>query len=136
MPAQRVLVPDRLRRPPATGWSWVDRLFLRQYADRLSQHAILLYFGLAAVSDKHGMSFYADVTLATLFRMTLPELVEAREELLALDLIAHEVRFTQVLCLPTPRTRRAGSPVVGVTPLGEILRQMIHSTHDTERDTP
>ena len=29
---KRVLVPSRLRRPPATGWSWVDRRFLREHA--------------------------------------------------------------------------------------------------------
>ena len=37
----------------------------------LSREAVLLYFFLAAVADKHGLSFYADGTLATLLRMTL-----------------------------------------------------------------
>ncbi len=27
---KRILVGERLRRPPATGWSWVDRRFLRE----------------------------------------------------------------------------------------------------------
>jgi hypothetical protein len=40
---------------------------------------VLLYFFLSAVPDKHGLSFYADVTLATLSRMTLPALIQARE---------------------------------------------------------
>jgi hypothetical protein len=40
---------------------------------------VLLYFFLSAVADKHGLSFYADVTLATLSRMTLPALIQARE---------------------------------------------------------
>ena len=47
---KRVLVPSRLRRPPATGWSWVDRRFLREYAERLSREAVLLYF----FSDRRG----------------------------------------------------------------------------------
>ena len=62
---KRILVPARLRRPPATGWSWVDRRFLREHADHLSREAVLLYFFLAAVADHHGLSFYSDHTLAS-----------------------------------------------------------------------
>src|SRR5262249_44921860 len=43
---KRVLVPSRLRRPPATGWSWVDRRFVREHAEGLSREAMLLYFFL------------------------------------------------------------------------------------------
>ena len=107
MPPKPILVAARLRRPPATGWSWVDRRFVREHMADLSREAVLLYFFLAAVADKHGLSFYGDGTLATLLRMTPPALIEARGELLARDLIAHEVRFTQVLSLPPPgQTRR------------------------------
>ena len=88
---KRILVPARLRRPPATGWSWVDRRFLREHAEHLSREAMLLYFFLAAVADRHGLSFYGDGTLAALLRMTLPALLQARDELLARDLIAHEM---------------------------------------------
>src|SRR5205823_3321158 len=81
---------------------WMDRRFVFEHMAHLSREAVLLYFFLAAVADKHGLSFYADGTLATLLRMTLPALIQAREELLAHDLIAHEVRFTQVLSLLPP----------------------------------
>ena len=57
---KRILVADRLRRPPATGWSWMDRRFLREHGDHLSREAMLLYFFLAAVADRHGLSFYSD----------------------------------------------------------------------------
>src|ERR1700733_479656 len=97
MPQTPILVPARLRNPPKTGWSWVDRRFLREHAAHLSRDAVLLYFFLTAVADKHGVSFYGDGTLATLLRMTLPALIQARNELLDRDLIAHETRFTQVL---------------------------------------
>ena len=70
--------------------------------DHLSREAVLLYFFLAAVADKHGLSFYGDGTLAALLRMPLPALLQARDELLAHDLIAHETAFTQVLSLPPP----------------------------------
>ena len=45
------------------------------------------------------------------------------------DLIAHEVRFTQVLSLPPPGQRRRNEPGQGLMQLGEILRQAIASTH-------
>jgi hypothetical protein len=122
---KRVLIPARLRRPPATGWSWVDRRFVREHAERLSRDAVLLYFFLTAVADKQGLSFYGEGTLATILRMPLPALVQARDELLAHDLIAHEARLTQVLSLPPPRSQ----PGQGLMPLGELLRQAIATPH-------
>ena len=94
MTQKPILVPSRLRRPPTTGWSWVDRRFVREHMAYLSREAVLLYFFLSAVADKHGLSFYGDGTLVVQFRMTLPTLVEARDELLARDVIARETRFT------------------------------------------
>ena len=125
MTRKPILVPSRLRRPPTTGWSWVDRRFVREHVAYLSREAVLLYFFLAAVADKHGLSFYGDGTLATLLRMTPPALIQARDELLARDLIAHEVRFTQVLSLLPPRRRCHGEPDQGLLQLGDILRQAV-----------
>jgi hypothetical protein len=136
MPPTPILVPERLRRPPATGWSWVDRRFVREHAARLSRDAVLLYFFLSAVADRHGLSFYGDATLAALLRMPLPALVEARDELLAHDLIAHEARFTQVLSLPSPLQQRSGQPGGGLTQRGAILRRAIASPPDQERGAP
>ena len=129
---KRILVPARLRRPPETGWSWVDRRFVRERMSHLSREAVLLYFFLSAVADRHGVSFYGDGTLACLLRMTVPALVHAREELLAHDLIAHEVRFTQVLSMPPPGQHRRDEPGQRLMQLGEILRQAIASTHSSQ----
>ena len=129
---KRVLVPSRLRRPPATGWSWVDRRFVREHAERLSREAMLLYFFLAAVADQNGLSFYGDGTLAALLRMSLPDLIQARDELLAHDLIAHEIRLIQVLSLPTPAQRRQSEPGQGLMQLGEILRRTTGLPHSHE----
>jgi hypothetical protein len=125
MTQKPILVCARLRRPPTTGWSWVDRRFVREHMAYLSREAALLYFFLSAVADKHGLSFYGDGTLATLLRMTPPALIQARDELLARDLIAHEVRFTQVLSLLPPRQKRRGEPGQGLLQLGDILRQAV-----------
>lgn len=123
VPRKTILVPARLRRPPTTGWSWMDRRFVREHMAYLSQEAILLYFFLAAVADKHGLSFYGDGTLATLLRIPLSALAGAREELVANDLIAHDARFTQVLSMPLPREHRRSEPGQGLMQLGEILRR-------------
>jgi hypothetical protein len=132
MSQKPILVPARLRRPPATGWSWMDRLFVREHMAHLSREAVLLYFFLAAVADKNGLSFYADSTLATLLRMTLPALIQARNELLDRDLIAHEVRFTQVLSLMPLGQRRRSEPGGGLMQLGDILRRAAGLPHSTE----
>ena len=132
MPQKPILVPARLRRPPPTGWSWVDRRFIREHMAYLSREAVLLYFFLSAVADKHGLSFYADGTLALQLRITLSTLVEARDELLARDLIAHETRFTQVLSLLPPRQRRPGEPGQGLMQLSDILRQAVALTHSNQ----
>ena len=51
---------NQSRAPSAGGRLLLDRpTILRDYAERLTGDAILLYFFLAAVSDKHGLSFTA-----------------------------------------------------------------------------
>jgi hypothetical protein len=96
---------------------------MREHAARLSRDAMLLYFFLSAVADRHGLSFYGDGTVAALLRMPLPALLQARDELLTHDLIAHETRLTQVLSLPPCGERRRCEPGGGLMQLGEILRQ-------------
>jgi hypothetical protein len=120
---KHILVAQRLRRPPATGWSWVDRRFLREHGDYLSREAMLLYLFLAAVADRHGLSFYSDTTLASRLRLAQPVLAQARQELLERDLIAHQLPLVQVLSLPTLSVRRRPEPGQGLMLLGDIFRQ-------------
>jgi len=116
---KRLLVPDRVRRPPREGFSWVDRRFLRDYAPRLSGDAILLYFFLAAVSDKDGLSFYSDTSLAVRLRLREVAIASARDELLGHDLLAFQPPLTQVLSLPLARVERGG-----LQALGEVFRAL------------
>lgn len=109
---KKLLVTDRVRRPPEEGFSWIDRRFLREHAAKLTGDALMLYFFLAAVSDKQGLSFYSDSTIAVRLRMREQAVVEAREELITHDLVAHHSPLTQVLSLPQPRTRRRGLPAL------------------------
>ena len=118
---KHILVLDRVRRPPADGWSWIDRRFLREHAPRLSHEAILLYFFLAAVSDKDGLSFYGDATIALRLRTAEAVVVRARDELVAADLVAYRAPLTQVLSLPAATIQRRGG---GLASFGEILRSL------------
>ena len=133
---KHILVAQRLRRPPATGWSWVDRRFLREHGDYLSREAILLYLFLVAVADRHGLSCYSDTTLASRLRLTQPVLAQARQELLERDLIAHQLPLVQVLSLPTPSVRRRPEPGQGLMRLGDIFRQVAAATDEPGGITP
>jgi hypothetical protein len=130
---KQILVPDRVRRPPTEGWSWTDRRFVREHAPRLSHEAILLYFFLAAVSDKDGLSFYAEATTAVRLRMSEQAVVRARDELIREDLVAYRAPLTQVLSLSRARTqRRNGSEVR----LGEIFRALAATAPAPDRRRP
>lgn len=103
---KRILAADRVRRPPREGFSWIDRRFLREFASKLTGDAILLYFFLSAVSDKDGLSFYSDSSIAVRLRMREEHVVAAREDLLTHDLVAYQPPLTQVLSLPVSRLQR------------------------------
>jgi hypothetical protein len=108
---KRLLVPDRVRRPPREGFSWIDRRFLREYGARLSGDA---------VSDKDGLSFYSDAALAARLRMREQGVSSARDELLTHDLIAFQPPLTQVLSWPRSGQVQRG----GLHALGEVLRAL------------
>ena len=113
-----IIVGARVRKPPPEGWSWIDRRFLRDHAASLSRDAILLYFFLAAVSDKVGLSYYGETTIAARLRMELSAVIRARDELENHDLIAYESPLYQVLAIRgTVSQRRNSAPNL----LGEIL---------------
>jgi hypothetical protein len=120
---KRILVRNRVRRPPKTGWSWIDRRFVRELTERLSRDAMLLYFFLCAVADQNGLSYYGDLALTTRLRMTATALEHARAELLSRDLIAYERPLIQVLSLPASGQRRQAPPGQGLFQLGDILRE-------------
>lgn len=102
------LAPARLRRIPRSGFSWIDRRFVRDgHIEDLPREAIALYLFLCTVADATGMSFYADPTLRKLLKLDHSELLHARNRLVRADLIAYRYPLYQVLALPQ---RRATAP--------------------------
>ncbi len=132
---KRILVAQRLRKPPTTGWSWLDRRFLREHGDYLSREAMLLYLFLTAVADRHGLSFYSDHTLGSRLQLSQPVLERARQELLERDLIACQLPLVQVLSLPTPIISRRPEPGQGLIRLGELFSQVAAAAASEPRRT-
>jgi hypothetical protein len=92
--------PDRIRSIEGS-FSWIDHRFVRQGFDQgLTRLEKLLYFVLIAVSNRDGVSFYSDESLAERLLVRYPhELAGARAQLVARDLIAYQDGIYQVLQL-------------------------------------
>ena len=80
-----------------------------------------MYFFLAAVSDKDGLSFYREATIAARLRMSETAVVRARDELVAADLVACRVPLVQVLSMPRAVVERRGGEVIQ---FGQLLRSL------------
>jgi hypothetical protein len=94
-----VLCPERLRRVPAQ-FSWVDhRLVRHDHVRRCDCAALALYLVLVTVADAQGLSYYSDAKLAAMLSLSREQLAEARQRLLAAELIAYERPLYQVLSL-------------------------------------
>jgi hypothetical protein len=123
---KRVLAPHRVRHLPKNDWAWVDRRFLRDFAHKLSGDAVFLYYLLAAVSDKHGLSFYGDSSLGRMLRTPLNQLLKARQELIDLDLIVYEAPLVQLLPLPNKsHTQVASSLTEDAKATADSYQQLI-----------
>jgi hypothetical protein len=87
----------------------------------LGRDAVLLYFFLAAVSDKDGVSFWSDAKTASSLKLEESAVAPARDELVRRDLVAHATPLTQVLSLPEPRVERRGADAEA---MGDVLRRL------------
>jgi len=100
MQTKRVLDPERVRKIEGS-FSWIDHRFITGgFLRELSTLEILLYLFLIAVSDRNGLSFYYDDRIASLLKVDLSALGQAREGLVLRSLIAYEAPLYQVLSLP------------------------------------
>ena len=144
---KRPLVPARRRVVPPTGFSWIDRRFVREgFIELLPAQAILLYFFLVSVSDAEGLSFYADPTVTRLLKLTAEEITQARFWLEKAGLVLYRYPLYQVLALPAlgvalgpttppasprppPAARRGGDP----TSLQEFFARLERERLTSER---
>jgi hypothetical protein len=100
MQSKRVLDSRRIRKIEGS-FSWINHRFVTGgFLRDLSTLEILLYLFLVAVSDRNGLSFYYDDRIASLLKIDLAALGQAREGLVLRSLVAYEPPLYQVLSLP------------------------------------
>ncbi len=99
---------ERVRHTPPQ-FSWVDHRLVRgNYLMRASAPAWALYLVLVTVGDEHGLSYYAERTLARVLSLNEDSVAEARRQLIAAGVLAYAEPLYQVLGLdsvsgPAPR---------------------------------
>lgn len=100
---KRLLMPERLRRPPPQ-FSWVDQRLVRDgYIRRCNPEALALYLFLVIVADARGLSFWGDSSIRRKLALSPATLAQARVDLMTAGLIAWEAPLYQVLALgPAP----------------------------------
>ena len=98
------LIPERVRRLKGS-FAAIEHRFLRDgFWQSLSHQELLLYFFLVLVGDRFGISFYSYDRIITLLHLHLDEYLQARDALIAKDLIAFDGHLFQVLSLPETPT--------------------------------
>ena len=125
MMQKRVLRPERLRQVPAQ-FSWIDQRLVREnFLWRAEPTAWALYLVLVTVVDAQGLSYYSDASLNRLLQLEPLQLAQARQQLVAGDLLAYQKPLYQVLALPRP-FMPASPPRAGqARSVGDILRTVV-----------
>jgi hypothetical protein len=95
------IVPARIRRVAGQSFAFVPHRFLREgFFCSLSTNELRLYVFLVLAADRDGMSFYHQDRICSTLEVDLDDYLEARNGLLAKDLIAFDGKRFQVLSLP------------------------------------
>ncbi len=101
MADKKDIIDHKRIRTITNSFSWADhRLITGGFLDDLSTYAILLYFFLIAVSDRHGVSFYHDDRICRIVKIDLRSLGEARQDLINRRLLAYRYPVYQIVALP------------------------------------
>lgn len=119
MPSARTQKPvaiplraDRIRRTDGRGFAYVPNAFLQDgFFTSMKTSERSLYLLYVLLGDRNGVSFLNHVNISALLGASLDEYFEARQSLIAMDLIATTETGTrvQVLSLPSrPRPRPPG----------------------------
>lgn len=83
------------------GFGFIPHAFNQKgYLATLEGNALLLYFFLILVADQNGVSYYSDLKVCRLLDLSTGDLFAARDQLVAMDLLAFASPVYQVLELP------------------------------------
>jgi hypothetical protein len=92
--------PTRVRTLPRH-FAWLDHR-LRERLRELSLEEIALLVFLHLAADKHGLSFWADATIARKLPLSEGDVIQARFRLVAKGLVAYRYPLYQLLPLEDP----------------------------------
>ncbi len=83
------------------GFGFIPHAFNQKgYLSKLGGNELLLYFFLILVADQNGVSYYSDLKICRLLDLSAEDLLAARDQLVAMDLLAFAHPIYQVLELP------------------------------------
>jgi replication initiation and membrane attachment protein DnaB len=123
MVEKHLICHQRVRKIPKQ-FSWLDHRLVRDhYIDRCSHSAAALYLFLVTVADAQGLSYYSDRVISQRLDMDANTLVQARQELIRIGLIAYQKPLYQVLALDTP-TKATNRYPGQLQSLAQIFKQI------------
>jgi hypothetical protein len=124
MVIKKPIYPDRVRRIIGS-FSWLDhRLISDGYLHVMTRNEIPLYFFLALVGDKQGLSFYSEASICELLKMNPFEFHKARELLIDRSLLACKNGLFQLLQLPNPSDRERSNNQGNFRSIKEIMQML------------
>jgi len=124
--------PDRVRRIDG-GFAFVPNRFLRDgFFAQLGSLERSLYLFLILAADRNGVSFYGLDRIGSLLEAPLHDVLDARDRLIDLDLVAFDGTRFQVLSLP-PRPVLPPQHGDGENDDAAAVRQAIRSSLDSTR---
>ena len=95
------ILRDRVRQIGAQGFGFLPHRFLKDgFLSSLHPDALALYVFLVLAANRYGVSFYGYDAICSALGFHLDRYLQARNALIAQDLIAFDGRRFQVLSLP------------------------------------
>ena len=96
------ILPDRIRSIGGQSFAFLPHRFLREgFLCSLTGDEQRLYLFLLLAADRNGVSFYHYDRICSILEMVIDDYVDARDGLLAKDLVAFDGARFQVLSLPS-----------------------------------
>jgi hypothetical protein len=106
------ILPERLRRIDGQSFAFLPHRFLRDgFLCSLTPDEQRLYLFLVLAADRSGVSFYHYDRICSILEMVVNDYVNARDGLLAKDLIAFDGSRFQVLSLPSKPVYESPRPL-------------------------
>lgn len=97
------IVAQRVRSIGGQGFGFIPHRFMRDgFLTSLGRDELALYVFLVLAANRHGVSFYGYDAICSTLSMSVDQYIEARNRLIAKDLIAFDGTRFQVQSLPDP----------------------------------